>query len=53
MYKTMIYIFIFSKLGLHLPHPVDSKSSKAQWDGKKEELCVTLRLMREYDMLNF
>ncbi|XP_064610175.1 dynein axonemal assembly factor 6-like [Liolophura sinensis] len=41
------------KLGLHLPHPVDSKSSKAQWDGKKEELCVTLRLMREYDMLNF
>ncbi|KAH3695144.1 hypothetical protein DPMN_082600 [Dreissena polymorpha] len=25
-------------LGLHLPHPVDSKSGKAQWDGKSETL---------------
>ncbi|KAK3099778.1 hypothetical protein FSP39_009503 [Pinctada imbricata] len=41
------------KLGLHLPHPVDDKSGKAQWDNKKETLSVTLRMMREYDLFNF
>ncbi|WAQ98438.1 DAAF6-like protein [Mya arenaria] len=40
-------------LGLHLPHPVDSKSGKAQWDGKTETLSVTLRLKRDYDFMNF
>lgn len=40
------------KLGLHLPHPVDSKNGKAQWDGTKELLTVTLRIVREYDFLN-
>ncbi|XP_072039726.1 dynein axonemal assembly factor 6-like [Amphiura filiformis] len=39
------------KLGLHLPHPVDSKNGKAQWDGTKELLTVTLRMTREYDFL--
>ncbi|XP_061182557.1 dynein axonemal assembly factor 6-like [Saccostrea echinata] len=41
------------KLGLHLPHPVDHKSGKAQWDGDKEILNVTLRMQREYDFMNF
>lgn len=40
-------------LGLHLPHPVDHKSGKAQWDGKTETLSVTLRMKRDYDMFNF
>lgn len=40
-------------LGLHLPHPVDHKNGKAQWDGKTETLSVTLRLKREYDFMNF
>ena len=43
----------FSKLGLHLPHPVDHKTGKAQWDGDKEILNVTLRMQREYDFMNF
>ncbi|XP_063970271.1 dynein axonemal assembly factor 6-like [Lytechinus pictus] len=41
------------KLGLHLPHPVDSKNGKAKWDGDKEMLTVTLRMTREYDFVNF
>ncbi|BFZ14850.1 hypothetical protein BsWGS_17889 [Bradybaena similaris] len=41
------------KLGLHLPHPVDEKSGKAQWDATRETLIVTLHLCREYDMFNF
>ncbi|CAG5122531.1 unnamed protein product [Candidula unifasciata] len=41
------------KLGLHLPHPVDEKSGKAQWDAKQETLIVTLNLCREYDIFNF
>ncbi|KAL3878647.1 hypothetical protein ACJMK2_030978 [Sinanodonta woodiana] len=41
------------KLGLHLPHPVDHKSGKAEWDGKKDTLIVTLRIVREFDFMNF
>ncbi|XP_077984927.1 dynein axonemal assembly factor 6-like [Glandiceps talaboti] len=40
------------KLGLHLPHPVDSKNGSAKWDGDKEMLIVTLRMKRELDFLN-
>lgn len=39
------------KLGVHLPHPVDSKNGKAQWDKDRELLTVTVRLVREYDFL--
>ncbi|XP_022079704.1 protein PIH1D3-like [Acanthaster planci] len=39
------------KLGLHLPHPVDSKNGKAQWISDKETLVVTCRMVREYDFL--
>lgn len=39
------------KLGVHLPHPVDSKNGKAQWDKSKNLLTVTVRLVREYDFL--
>jgi len=39
------------KLGLFLPHPVDSKNGKAQWDKSKGLLTVTVRLVREYDFL--
>ncbi|XP_052689406.1 dynein axonemal assembly factor 6-like [Crassostrea angulata] len=41
------------KLGLHLPHPVNHKTGKAQWDGDKNILNVTLRMQREYDFINF
>ncbi|XP_038056520.1 dynein assembly factor 6, axonemal-like isoform X2 [Patiria miniata] len=39
------------KLGLHLPHPVDSKNGKAQWISDKQTLVVTCRMVREYDFL--
>ncbi|ELU12164.1 hypothetical protein CAPTEDRAFT_158550 [Capitella teleta] len=41
------------KLGLHLPHPVDSKNGRAQWDGDKCLLTVTLQMNRAYDFVNF
>ncbi|KAK7096694.1 dynein axonemal assembly factor 6-like [Littorina saxatilis] len=41
------------KLGLHLPHPVDDKNGKAQWNAKTESLHVTLRMTREFDAFNF
>ncbi|KAK6172725.1 hypothetical protein SNE40_016328 [Patella caerulea] len=40
------------KLGLHLPHPVDDKNGKAEWDKTKETLKVTLTMRREYDFVN-
>ncbi|XP_065832762.1 dynein axonemal assembly factor 6-like [Oscarella lobularis] len=40
------------KLGLHLPHRVDSKNGRAKWDSEQEQLTVTLKLNREYDFLN-
>jgi len=40
-------------LNLPLPHPVDPKQGKAEWDSSKEELKITLRMDREYDFLNF
>jgi hypothetical protein len=39
------------KLGLSLPHPVDSKNGKAEWNDAKMLLTVTLRMTREYDFL--
>ena len=42
-----------SKLGLHLPHPVDSKNGRAQWDASKCLLSVNLQMVREYDFMNF
>ncbi|XP_059174779.1 dynein axonemal assembly factor 6-like [Physella acuta] len=41
------------KLGLHLPHNVDHKNGKAQWDSKTETLIVTLRKVRDFDEFNF
>ncbi|XP_074650805.1 dynein axonemal assembly factor 6-like isoform X2 [Tubulanus polymorphus] len=41
------------KLGLHLPHSVDHKNGRAQWDADKQTLTVTLRMNREYDFANF
>ncbi|XP_002731743.1 dynein axonemal assembly factor 6-like [Saccoglossus kowalevskii] len=40
------------KLGLHLPHPVDSKTGSAKWDADKELLIITLRMKREFDFIN-
>ncbi|XP_076447035.1 dynein axonemal assembly factor 6-like [Babylonia areolata] len=40
-------------LGLHLPHPVDHKNGKAQWNAKTHSLQVTLRMTRDLDMFNF
>lgn len=39
------------RLHLPLPHRVDGKNGKAQWDGKASKLSVTLRVMRDYDFL--
>ncbi|XP_033100165.1 protein PIH1D3-like isoform X2 [Anneissia japonica] len=41
------------KLGLHLPHPVDSKNGQAKWDAANTLLTVTMPMKREYDFLNF
>jgi hypothetical protein len=41
------------KLGLFLPHPVDAKNAKAQWDSDAQTLSVTLRLNRLLDFVNF
>ena len=50
-FHTVNAIVFFSKLGVHLPHPVDSKNGKAQWDKDRELLTVTVQLVREYDFL--
>ncbi|XP_065058566.1 dynein axonemal assembly factor 6-like isoform X2 [Rhopilema esculentum] len=41
-----------SRLALHLPHKVDSKSGKADWDATKMILTVTLPLNRDFDFFN-
>ncbi|XP_067006908.1 dynein axonemal assembly factor 6 [Anabrus simplex] len=41
------------RLVLPLPHTVDPNSSRAQWDHDKEELKVILRVVREFDYINF
>lgn len=41
------------RLGLHLPHPVDSKSSNAQWIVEENTLVVTMTMNRELDFINF
>ena len=37
------------RLGLHLPYPCDSKNGSAKFVNEKQELQVTLRMMREMD----
>jgi hypothetical protein len=39
------------RLSLPLPHRVDSKTGRAQWDAGAGRLDVTLRVLREYDFL--
>eukprot|EP00040_Diaphanoeca_grandis_P043951 m.269570 g.269570 ORF g.269570 m.269570 type:complete len:191 (-) comp85279_c0_seq1:229-801(-) len=39
------------RLGLHLPHPCDSKNGTAKFDSSKCELNITLKMNREYDFL--
>ncbi|XP_067904117.1 protein PIH1D3 [Heterodontus francisci] len=41
------------KLGLHLPHPVDSKNGKARFITDTHTLEVTLTMKREFDFINF
>lgn len=36
-----------SKLNVYLPHAVQEDKGKAQWDGKKQVLSVTLPIIRE------
>ncbi|XP_076004819.1 dynein axonemal assembly factor 6 [Genypterus blacodes] len=40
------------KLGLHLPHPVQSQEGKAQFYSEREELQVTLLMNRPMDCIN-
>ncbi|XP_069749884.1 dynein axonemal assembly factor 6 isoform X1 [Narcine bancroftii] len=41
------------KLGLHLPHPVDSKNGRAQFHSETHTLEITLTMKREFDFINF
>lgn len=41
------------QLHLPLPHPVDPDNGHAEWDGKEEVLSVRVRMVREYDFINF
>uniref|UniRef100_A0A8B9G373 PIH1 domain containing 3 n=1 Tax=Amazona collaria TaxID=241587 RepID=A0A8B9G373_9PSIT len=41
------------KLLLHLPYSVDSKNGKARFFSEEEILEVTLRVLREFDFINF
>lgn len=41
------------RLGLHLPHPVDTKQSSAKWDAKESTLIVTMTMNRDLDFINF
>ncbi|KAM4021275.1 dynein axonemal assembly factor 6 [Anomaloglossus baeobatrachus] len=41
------------KLGLHLPHPVNEKTGKAQFKVDTETLEVTLTMVRDFDFVNF
>ncbi|XP_010012436.1 PREDICTED: protein PIH1D3 [Nestor notabilis] len=41
------------KLLLHLPYHVDSKNGKARFFSEEETLEVTLRVLREFDFINF
>ncbi|XP_057285606.1 dynein axonemal assembly factor 6 [Pezoporus wallicus] len=41
------------KLLLHLPYCVDSKKGKARFLSEEETLEVTLRVLREFDFINF
>ena len=39
-----------SKLTTYLPHKVDEHKSNAKWDSKKEELRITLRIIKEMEL---
>jgi len=39
------------RLGLSLPYPCDSKNGNAKFDKSKQQLIVTLRMMRDMDFL--
>ncbi|XP_056396826.1 dynein axonemal assembly factor 6 [Hyla sarda] len=41
------------KLGLHLPHPVNEKTGKAQFKVDTETLELTLTMVRDFDFINF
>ncbi|CAI9734613.1 Hypothetical predicted protein [Octopus vulgaris] len=41
------------KLGLHLPFTVKEDESQAQWDGGESCLSVSLKMIREFDFVNF
>lgn len=42
-----------SRLGLHLPHKVANRETKAKWISDKETLEVIMKLEREFDFANF
>jgi hypothetical protein len=39
-----------SKLTIYLPHKVDEHKSNAKWDAAKEELRITLRIIKEMEL---
>ncbi|KAK7863621.1 hypothetical protein R5R35_006158 [Gryllus longicercus] len=41
------------RLALPLPHPVDADASRAHWDADAHTLTLSLRLVREFDFVNF
>lgn len=45
-------ILCFSKLGLHLPHPVHKQEGSARFITEREELEITLPMNRPMDCIN-
>jgi len=41
------------RLCLHLPHPIDPETGNAVWNKENHTLVVTLRMVREFDLVNF
>lgn len=52
MVLDLMLLLFYSRLGLHLPHKVNSQQSKAKWISDLHQLHVTLLLNREYDFIN-
>ncbi|KAL3282018.1 hypothetical protein HHI36_005221 [Cryptolaemus montrouzieri] len=40
-------------LDIPLPHPVNPQKGNAQWNNNEEKLTITLKIDREFDVVNF
>ncbi|CAG9854369.1 unnamed protein product [Phyllotreta striolata] len=51
--NNMVLVTPKHYLDLQLPHPVDPQLGNAKWDNETESLAITLRMDREFDLVNF